>query len=148
MPKHTETRHTPYSPAQLYALVMDVEQYPEFLPWCRAARVVKREEHSFLGELVISFKHITERYTSKVTGIPDAQAPRIDVVMTSGPFEYLTNQWLFEPSEGGTLIHFTLDFKFRSRILETLIGGLFSRATEKMTRAFMERAESLYGNKA
>ena len=144
MPRHTEARFSPFTPAQLYALVIDVETYPEFLPWCRAARIIRREESSFFGELVISFKHITERYISKVTGHPDAAEPCIEVTLVSGPFEYLTNHWRFEPTEGGTTIHLMLDFKFRSRILETLIGGLFGRASEKMTRAFMQRAETLY----
>lgn len=146
MPRHTETRFSPFTPAQLYALVIDVERYPEFLPWCRAARIIRKEENSFFGELVISFKHITERYTSKVTGLADASEPSIDVSLVSGPFEYLTNHWRFEPTEGGTTIHFTLDFRFRSRILEALIGGLFGRATEKMTQAFMDRAQALYAN--
>ncbi|MFZ4541569.1 MAG: SRPBCC family protein [Rickettsiales bacterium] len=65
MHRYTETRILPYSPEQLFALVVDIENYPEFLPWCRGARIVAREEGSFLGELVISFSHLTERYTSR-----------------------------------------------------------------------------------
>ncbi len=146
MPRHSEVRISPYSPEQLYALVIDVERYPEFIPWCRAARITRREENCFFGELVISFKHITERYTSKVIGEPGGPEPQINVTLVSGPFEYLTNHWLFRKTAEGTEINFMLDFKFRSRILETLIGGLFSRASEKMTAAFMTRAEALYGN--
>jgi coenzyme Q-binding protein COQ10 len=146
MPKHSETQFSPYTPAQLYALVTEVERYPEFLPWCRAARITERGQDYFLGELVISFKHITERYVSKVSGKPELAEPTIDVTLVSGPFEYLTNHWRFEPKDGGTLIHFSVDFRFRSRILEALIGGLFTRAAEKMTRAFMDRAAVLYGN--
>jgi coenzyme Q-binding protein COQ10 len=145
VPKHSEERFTPYSPQQLYALVTEIERYPEFLPWCRAARVTERTQDYFLGELVISFKHITERYVSKVSGQPNAPEPTIDVTLVSGPFDYLTNHWRFVPIDGGTMIHFSVDFRFRSRILETLIGGLFARAAEKMTRAFMDRAEALYG---
>lgn len=146
MALHTETRFSPYTPAQLYALVIDVEKYPQFIPWCRGARIVRREEQSFFGELIISFKNLTERYTSKVTGIPESAEPSIDVSLVSGPFEYLTNHWRFEAKDGGTMIHFMLDFKFKSRILDTLIGGLFGRAAEKMTSAFLQRAEALYGN--
>ncbi len=142
MPSHTEQQFSPYTPQQLFDLVADIEKYPDFLPWCRAARILERRENEFLGELIISFAHITESYTSSVT----LSAPHsIDVVMVKGPFEYLTNQWKFTPVENGTRIDLTLDFKFRSRILEKLIGSLFSKATSKMAGAFKKRADELYG---
>lgn len=146
MPAHSETRYSPYTPQQLHALVLDVVRYPEFLPWCRAARILSREsEDRFHAELVISFRHLTERYTSQVTGSGDGREPRISVQLVSGPFEHLRNEWRFTPApEGGTTIHFLLDFKFKSRLLEMLIGNLFSRASEKMTEAFMARADALY----
>ena len=67
MPSHAEQQFSPYSPQQLFDMVADVEKYPHFLPWCRAARVMERKDNEFLGELIISFAHITESYTSKVT---------------------------------------------------------------------------------
>lgn len=143
MPSHTEQQFSPYSPNQLFGMVADVEKYPQFLPWCRAARVIERKDNEFLGELIISFAHITESYTSKVTLNPEAGI--IDVAMVKGPFEYLTNHWKFTASEGGTIIDFALDFKFRSKILEKLIGGLFGKATAKMVDAFNKRAADLYG---
>lgn len=147
MPSHTEQQVSPYTPKQLFDLVVDIEKYPEFLPWCRAARILERGENEFLGELVISFAHITENYTSRVTLTPPQEntAGSIDVVMVKGPFEHLTNNWKFTPTENGTIIDFALDFKFRSRILEKLIGSLFSKATNKMVSAFKKRAEELYG---
>lgn len=147
MPSHTEQQLSPYSPQQLFDLVVDIEKYPVFLPWCRAARILKRGENEFLGELVISFAHITESYTSRVTFTPPQEnmAGSIDVVMVKGPFEHLTNHWKFTPTANGTIIDFTLDFKFRSRILEKLIGSLFSKATNKMVTAFKKRAHELYG---
>jgi coenzyme Q-binding protein COQ10 len=143
MPIHVENQFSPYSPQQLFDMVADVEKYPHFLPWCRAARVIERKDNEFLGELIISFAHITESYTSKVTLNPEAGI--IDVAMVKGPFEYLTNHWKFTASEGGTIIDFALDFKFRSKILEKLIGGLFSKASAKMVDAFKARADALYG---
>ena len=143
MPSHAEQQFSPYSPQQLFDMVADVEKYPHFLPWCRAARVMERKDNEFLGELIISFAHITESYTSKVTLNPEAGI--IDVAMVKGLFEYLTNHWKFTASEGGTIIDFALDFKFRSKILEKLIGGLFGKATAKMVDAFNKRAADLYG---
>lgn len=143
MPIHTEQQTSPYTPQQLFDLVADVEKYPEFLPWCRAARILERGENEFLAELIISFAHHSESYVSRVKlHAPDA----IDVALVRGPFEHLTNNWKFTPRpDGGTIIDFSLDFKFRSRILEKLIGSLFSKATAKMVTAFKVRADSLYG---
>ncbi len=142
MPQHTEQQHSPYTPTQLFDMVADVEKYPEFLPWCRAARVMNKTEEGFFGELIISFAHITESYTSKVT--TNREAGTIEVIMVKGPFEHLTNNWKFTAIEGGTQIGFALDFKFRSKILEKLIGSLFSKATAKMVTAFKERSNQLY----
>ncbi|MBY0406347.1 MAG: type II toxin-antitoxin system RatA family toxin [Rickettsiales bacterium] len=148
MPSHTERQFMPYPVPALFALVADIEHYPEFLPWCRAARILERKEGEFLGELVISFHHLTESYTSRVVLTPQSSpdtGAAIDVTMVKGPFEYLTNHWRFTPVEGGTQIDFALDFKFRSRILEKLIGGLFGKATSRMVTAFKDRADSLNG---
>jgi len=147
MPVHSERHILPYSPEQLFDLVADIERYPEFLPWCRAARVLERKDGEFLGELVIRFAHLSESYTSRVTlQRPDnpGETGSIDVTMVKGPFEHLINRWQFAPVENGTQVDFFLDFKFRSRLLEKMIGGLFSQATHKMVGAFQERAEKLY----
>ena len=148
MPTHSEVRHSPYSPHQLFTLVADIEHYPEFLPWCRAARITKRAEDHFVGELIISFSHLTERYASKVTPIAPTETTEgsIEVELVSGPFHHLFNHWRFVPAaNGGTDIHFAVDFQFKSRLLDTLIGGLFTRAVEKMGAAFITRADALYG---
>ncbi len=141
MPTHHDTQHSPYSPAQIFALVADVERYPEFLPWCRAARILERGEQYFVAELVICFKHICEQYTSRVQLFPHE---RIEVIMLKGPFHHLTNRWDFYGEDSGTRIEFLLDFAFKSKLLDKLIGGLFTRASEKMSEAFMARADTLY----
>jgi coenzyme Q-binding protein COQ10 len=144
MVTHTMQELVVYSPAQLYALVLDIEQYPEFIPWCRSARILSRDEKSFLGELVIAFKHIRESYVSRVTG--DEQAMRIHVEMERGPFHHLINTWYFEAHEQGCMIHFHIDFAFKSKLLDAIIGSLFSRATKKMVGAFKSRADAIYGS--
>lgn len=147
MRTYNEVKILPYTPEQLFALVVDVEKYPEFIPWCRAARIVSREKDSFLGELIVSFSHLTERYTSRVVPVApnDTNEGRIDVSLVSGPFHHLNNHWRFVPHPDGCEIHLDLDFKFKSKLLDTLIGGLFGRACEKMVGAFTARAKALYG---
>ena len=129
--------------------MIDIEKYPEFLPWCRGARIVSREPGSFLGELVISFSHLTERYTSRVTPVPAsaAQEARIDVALVSGPFDFLNNHWRFVPHADGCEIHLDLDFQFKSKLLDKMLGGMFGRACDKMVSAFTARAHALYDTK-
>ncbi len=148
MPSFHDSQISPYSPEQLYNLVVDIEKYPEFLPWCRAARIIKRDGNKLEAELVISFKSITESYVSEVTLYPitpENPEPKVNVHMIRGPFEYLENKWKFSPEDGGTRIDFLVDFRFRSKMLELIVGSLFGKAASKMAQAFKTRAEALYG---
>lgn len=148
MPTHTETRHFNYTPRQLFDLVSDVAKYPEFLPWCRAARILERGDGWFTAELVVTFKHITEQYTSRVSLHPPAtetSSCALEVELISGPFHHLDNHWKFEPAATGSEVHFHLDFAFKTKWLDKLIGGFFTRASEKMVAAFSARADALYG---
>lgn len=148
MHRYTETKHLPYSAEQLFALVVDIEKYPQFLPWCRAARIVSHEATgAFLGELMISFSHLTERYTSRVAPTPPTatEEGKIEVTLVSGPFNFLNNHWRFVPQTEGCEIHLNLDFEFKSKLLDKMLGGMFQRACEKMVAAFTARAEALYG---
>jgi len=143
MPTHAEKRHLPYTPEQLYDLVAGVERYPEFLPWCKAARITKREGDVFYADLVVAFKMFRERFTSKVHVMPKYG---IDVEYINGPFRYLNNHWRFERADdGGCILDFYVDFEFRSKILQKLIGLLFEEAVRRMVGAFEARAKALYG---
>lgn len=143
MPSHAERRHLPYTQEQLFELVADIESYPEFLPWCVASRIRERDGEVIHADLVIGFKMIRERFTSRVT----LDRPnRIDVRYADGPFKYMENHWIFEPApEGGTIIDFYVDFEFRSRMLQAVIGAFFHEAVRRMVAAFETRAKALYG---
>jgi coenzyme Q-binding protein COQ10 len=143
MPTHAEQRVLPYTPEQLFDLVADVERYPEFLPWCLGARIRERRPNLIVADLLIGFRMVRERFTSRVS----LNRPgRIDVAYTEGPFRYLNNHWVFEPAnEGGCRIDFFVDFEFRSRVLHKLIGVLFNEAVRRMVAAFEGRARQLYG---
>ncbi|MEA1676464.1 MULTISPECIES: type II toxin-antitoxin system RatA family toxin [Nitrospirillum] len=143
MPTHAEKRVLPYTPEQLFQLVADVEKYPEFLPWAVAARIRRREGNTFWADLVIGFKMVRERFTSKV--VLSEPGRRIDVAYTEGPFHYLNNHWIFEPHADGCLLDFYVDFEFRNLILQKIIGALFGEAVRRMVAAFEARAHQLYG---
>ena len=143
MPTHAEKRTVPYSPEQMYALVADVETYPEFLPWCVGARIKKREGNVFFADLMIGYKLIRERFTSRVELHPEER--RIDVTYTDGPFKYLNNHWIFVEKEQGCLIDFYVDFEFKNMVLQRVMGLFFNEAVRRMVQAFEDRAKALYG---
>jgi coenzyme Q-binding protein COQ10 len=143
MPRHSETRHLPYTPEQLFDLVADVASYDEFLPWVVAVRIRSSSETETIADLIVGFSAFKERFTSKVV----KQRPEsICVDYVEGPLKYLHNEWQFERApDGGTNVHFSVDFAFNSRLFETLAGQMFDRALRRMTGAFEQRAAVLYG---
>ncbi|CAN0603199.1 unnamed protein product, partial [Ectocarpus sp. 12 AP-2014] len=139
MPTHSETRHVPYTAAQMYDLVADVPKYPEFLPWTAAARIrsqTDRGDHTImLADLVISFKVFRETFGSQVTLWPDDK--RIDTEYLDGPFKHMISNWAFCDSDsGGSDIKFHVDFEFRNRILQTTATIFFNDAMQRVVRAF------------
>ncbi len=143
MPVHREIRRLPWRQEQMFDLVADVARYPEFLPWCIAARIRKREGEVFWADLVIGFKMFRERFTSRVElDRPDA----LDVQYTEGPFKRMHNRWRFVPDgDDACTIEFDIDFEFRSVLLQKAIGMLFHEAVRRMVGAFEARARELYG---
>ena len=145
MPRHSETRHVPYSPEQMFELVADVARYDEFLPWVVAVRVRSSSETETVADLVVGFNAFKERFTSRVV---KKRPHRICVDYVEGPLKYLHNEWTFErAADGGTNVHFAVDFAFRSRLFESLAGAMFDRALRRMTGAFEQRAGELYGRR-
>ena len=143
MPRHTERRHLPYTPEQLFDLVADVGRYDEFLPWVVAVRVRSSSPSETVADLVVGFNAFKERFTSRVT---KERPHRICVDYIEGPLKYLHNEWPFDPApDGGTNLCFSVDFAFKSRIFEALAGQMFDRALRRMTNAFEQRAAALYG---
>ncbi len=150
MPTHAEVRRMPYSAEQMYALIADIEAYPAFLPWCSATRIRGRRPieggEVIDADMVISFKVFRERFGSRVTLRPESR--QIDVSYLDGPFRYLDNHWTFAPAtETACDVDFFVDFEFRSRALQTVIGAVFAQAMRRIVRAFEERAEDLYGQR-
>ena len=143
MPRHSETRHLPYTPEQMFDLVADIAKYDEFLPWVVAVRIRSASAKEVVADLVVGFNAFKERFTSKVT-LDRPQRVCVDYI--EGPLKYLRNEWKFEAApEGGTNVHFSVDFAFKSRIFEALAGQMFDRALRRMTGAFEARAAALYG---
>ncbi|HEY4941328.1 MAG TPA: type II toxin-antitoxin system RatA family toxin [Rhizomicrobium sp.] len=145
MTAHSETRIVPYTADLMFAVVADVEKYPQFLPWVVALRVLTREnvkERDVLtAEMAVGYGALREKYTSRV--ILDRAARTIDVAQTSGPFKQLENHWRFTPREQGCQVDFSLAYEFRNRILNAVAGAAFGKVYVKMADAFEARAKAL-----
>jgi coenzyme Q-binding protein COQ10 len=145
MPKLSDTLILPYQPKQLYDMVLDIEKYPKFLPWCEASRIIEKNNEFILADLIIKYKAFSGAYRSKVVPTYTNNQYFIDVSLIEGPFTHLYNQWRFLKSDNGTLLEFQLDFNFKSVLLEGFIKLIFEQATKKMITAFQERAKEIYG---
>lgn len=146
MPGSRETRRLPYSCEQMFDLVADVARYDEFLPWVVATRVRSDSETEMVADMLVGFKAIREKFTSRVDKV---RPERLEVHYLDGPLRDLDNSWSFRPTEdGGCEIDFSVEFTFRNAMFEAIAGQYFDRAFRKMVEAFERRADDLYGRDA
>jgi coenzyme Q-binding protein COQ10 len=144
VPGIQETRRLPYTAEQMFDLVADVARYPEFLPWVVATRVRSDNDTEMVADMLVGFKALREKFTSRVI----KQRPsRIEVIYVDGPMRDLDNVWAFRNlPDGGCEIDFCVDFAFKNKMFEMMAGQYFDRAFRKMVAAFDARAHALYGN--
>lgn len=149
MPDFTTQHRVAHSAANMYALVADVERYPDFVPLCEALRVHKREAGEggadvLLADMTVAYKFFNETFTSRV--ILDPSVPRVDVENVDGPFRHLINRWRFvDAGPSGCDIDFHVSYEFSSRAMQLLAGAVFDKAFRKFVNAFEERADQVYG---
>lgn len=144
MPSIRETRQLPYTAQQMFDLVADVDRYPEFLPWVVATRVRRDSDTEMTADMLVGFKALREKFTSKV--VKDRPSS-INVHYVDGPLRDLDNNWTFRDiGEGACEIDFCVDFAFKNRMFEALAGQYIDRAFRKMVAAFETRAGELYGS--
>ncbi len=148
MPKFDTVRRVPHSPEQMFALVADVEKYPQFLPMCEALTVRSRKERDgvtvLVADMSVGYKAIRETFTSQVVLKPEDLV--IDVRYVDGPFKYLRNTWTFRRTDsGGCEVGFDIDYEFKSRMLGVIMGAVFDRAFRTFAEAFERRADQIYG---
>ncbi|MED5225724.1 MAG: type II toxin-antitoxin system RatA family toxin [Pseudomonadota bacterium] len=144
MTTHSEQKFVPFTPDQLFEMVSDVQSYPKFLPWCVGARIRSADDELIVADLMIGYKLLRERFTSRVT--LDREKWKIETEFTDGPFKFLRNQWEFKSCPEGCQIVFLVEFEFRSTVLQKLVSVLFNEVVLRMVSAFEKRAYFLYGN--
>lgn len=143
MPGIHDVQRLPYSAEQMFELVADVGRYQEFLPWVVATRVKSDSETEMIADMLVGFKALREKFTSRV----EKRRPfEIKVHYVDGPMRDLDNIWLFHPIDANACeIEFDVRFSFRNALFEKLAGQYFDKAFRKMVTAFEARAYELYG---
>jgi ribosome-associated toxin RatA of RatAB toxin-antitoxin module len=134
----------PYSANEMFALVDDVESYPQFLPWCEAASVALREPGRTVATIRANFHGLRQEFTTENANRP---GERIDITLVSGPFRTLRGHWEFAALGEGCRIGFRLEYEFASRILEKAAGPVFHRIADNFVDAFVHRAEQRFGRR-
>ena len=147
MPQFRTTRRVAHSAERMFALVADVERYPEFVPFCERLDVRARrregERDILVADMTIGYKLLRESFTSKVTLDPEALEIAADYL--DGPFRTMENSWSFAPLAEGCEVRFCIEYEFRSRTLAALMSTLFDRVFRTFADAFEKRADELYG---
>jgi coenzyme Q-binding protein COQ10 len=150
VPSFRDERVVRHKAREMFDLVADVERYPEFVPLCKALRVLSRKtedegKEALIADMTVGYKLIRERFTSRVT----LERPRLKVLVEyiDGPFSRLENTWRFTDEPGGeaSRVDFFIDYEFKSRTLAVLMGSMFDAAFRKFARAFENRADAVYG---
>jgi coenzyme Q-binding protein COQ10 len=129
----------PYRVESVFDIVLDVESYPEFLPWCKSLRIVERGDSIIVADTVIQFKGFLESYRSDIKYGQDNGEYFIKVTSSTGPFKYLCNNWYFRDAGEVTEVEFDIDFEFNSILITKIMGVFFKQALLKIIDAFHKR---------
>ncbi len=148
MPSFSTRRRVPFTAAQMFELVADIERYPEFLPLCEELTLRSREEAGdrtvLVATMVAGYKAIRESFTTRV--VLEADQQKVLVEYLDGPFRHLENRWRFKSlAGGGCEVDFFIDYELRSPVLGVLVGALFDKAFRRFAEAFELRAREVYG---
>jgi coenzyme Q-binding protein COQ10 len=149
MPQFSTKRRVRHAATDMFALVADVDKYPQFVPLCASMKVKSRAEKGegvtvMVAEMTVAYKIIRETFTSRAT--LDSPNLRILVEYLNGPFKRMQNRWAFhQVGENSCDVEFFIDYEFRSRTLAMLMGAMFDAAFRRFSSAFEQRADEVYG---
>ncbi len=142
---HTVQRSVlvPYSNAQMFDLVADVDKYPEFMPWCGGAQVHSRDEHGMQASVTIALAGVRQTFTTR----NEHQYPDlITIELVDGPFSHLRGRWEFKAlAPDACKVIYTMEYAFSNRALEMVVGPVFNRFASSFIDSFTQRAQACYG---
>ncbi len=142
------TKIMPYDAKLVRDVILDVEKYPLFLPYCKNAQILKKNGDYFLAKMQVTYKNYSGSYISRVFSGEENDEYIIKVDAVSGPFRHLNNIWTIKSVNNEAKVHFSIDFQFKSGILDKVIGLMFSRIAKKITNAFESRAGEIHARRS
>lgn len=149
MPKFKTERRVAHAAGAMFDLVADVDAYPAFVPLCESVLVRGRGKEDgkeiIVVDMTVAYKALRQTFTTR--DVLDRDAMVIDVRNVDGPFNRLDSRWSFDPiGENTSLVRFSVDYEFKSRILAAVMGAVFERVFAKFIEAFEQRADVVYGS--
>ena len=145
MPKASVTRHIARDKQTLIDFVLDIEKYPEFIPFCIDSKVYETNDEGdvkkIIADLTIGKRPFIDTYKSDVRY--DKKKDSIHVTNIDGPLRYLENNWKFIEKDNFTEVHFDVDFEIKNKFLNIIMAKSFQFGLNKIADAFQKRAESL-----
>ena len=132
----------PYTPKQMYDLVNDIEQYPQFLPWCSQSVLHSKTEDELKATLTLAWKGLQKSFTT-VNRLQ--QDKMIELRLVDGPFHHLEGFWRFETLEEQCKVSLDMEFEFAGKLISLAFGPVFSQVAHSLVDAFCKRAVELYG---
>ncbi|MDX2050709.1 MAG: type II toxin-antitoxin system RatA family toxin [Rickettsiaceae bacterium] len=146
MPKFLESKKLDYTAYELYSLVIDIEKYPEFVPWCTEATILSNSENTVIAELFIKFGFVSHSYKSKIMHDKTDEGYFVNITQEEGPFKYLNTRWQFKKDGNrSSIVDFEIELELDSQIHNLILEGFFPTATKIMINSFEERARRIYG---
>ncbi len=135
-----------HSAESMFALVADIESYPDFLPWCGGTRILSRDGDAVTAAIDIRFHGIGQSFTTINRQVP---FERIDMQLVEGPFSRLEGGWRFTPlGDDGCKVELALDYDFNNFLLGKLVGPVFHQIAASMVDSFVMRADAIADNAA
>jgi ribosome-associated toxin RatA of RatAB toxin-antitoxin module len=133
----------PYTAAQMFALVDDIETYPDFLPWCTRTHIISRDKDEVRATIALSKSGVSKEFT---TCNRTQQDKMIEIQLLEGPFKHLQGFWRFDPlGDEGCKISLDMEFEFGSKMMSMVLGPVFSQIASSLVEAFEKRAMDVYG---
>ena len=131
-----------HSAINIYKIVLDIEKYPEFIPWCTAARIHSKTKKNIIADLVVNYKFFQKTFTSDVRF--NSNNLDINIIYMDGPLKNLQNQWSFEKVEDKkTKVHFEIKFEFKNIFYQKITELFFNLIENKMIQSFKKRADEI-----
>ena len=131
---------------QLIEMVLDIEKYPEFVPWCIEGKIYEKKENenliTFNGDLKVGKNFLNEIFSSHVSYYK--KKDKIIATNLDGPLKHLQNEWIFKEISNGTQIEFFIDFELKNPILNSIMKKSFELGLNKIATSFQSRAVDLF----